>query len=82
MIDIKKLAALIAVAPMPEAEREAFIRLIPKLPAKRVAELAAILERQVRAMKKVRADGKKAVAKILDGEKIEALKRKIKSRVE
>jgi len=81
MTDLKKLAKLISAISMSDGEREAFIKLIPKLPAKHAAELTALFEKQVRDMRRVETEGKKLVAKVLDGRKIEALKKKIKSRV-
>lgn len=77
MTDLKKLAKLLAILPMSDGEREAFIKLIPKLPEERAKELTALFEKQARDLKRVETEGKRLVAKIVDEEKIAALKKKL-----
>ena len=82
MIDLKKLADLLAAAPMSPEERAAFVRLVPQLSMRQLEPLIAMLKRQVAAIRKVRADGKKAMGKLLDEKKIEKIQKKIKSKVD
>ena len=81
MIDLKKMAVLLAMAPMSDDMRDGYLKLIPQLPEKHATQLMALLERQVREMKGVEREGEKLVAKVLDDRKIAALKKKISSRV-
>ncbi len=77
MIDLKKLAKLIAAAPLSKGERDAYIKLIPKLPAEHVETLMVLLEKQTRALKQIRSTHAVQIRKVVDEKKIEQLKRKI-----
>ncbi len=78
MIDLKKMAAILAVAPISDDMRRGYVKLIPQLPEKYAEQLMTLLEKHVRDMKHVETEGKKLVAKVLDGRKIAAVKKKIK----
>ena len=77
MIDLKKMVALLAKAPMSDDMRDGYVKLIPQLPEKYAKQLMALFEKQVRDMRIVETEGRKLVAKVLDGRKIAALKKKI-----
>ena len=81
MIDLKKMAGLLAAAPMSDDMRKGYVKLIPQLPEKYAKQLMALLEKHVRDMKHVETEGKKLVANVLDGRKIAAVKKKISSRI-
>lgn len=80
MIDLKKMAKLLATAPMSDDMRDGYLKLIPQLPEKYAKQLMALLEKQVRDMRHVETEGKKIVGKVLDGKKIAALLKKISSK--
>ena len=52
MIDINKLATLVATIPMHDAEREAMIKLIPRMPLRHLRTLLHLLEGEWEALKR------------------------------
>ena len=80
MIDLKKMAAILAAAPMSDDMREGYCKLIPQLPEKLAKQLMALLGKQVRDMRHVETEERNIVAKVVDGRKIAAIKKKISSK--
>ncbi len=52
MIDVNKLAVLVASVPMHDAEREAMLKLIPKMPVRHLRTLFHLLEGEWAAIKR------------------------------
>ncbi len=76
-MDLKKLSKLIATAPLSVGERDAYIKLIPTLPAEHVEALMSLLEKQTRAIEQIRRMHTKQIRKLVDEKKIEQIKKNL-----
>lgn len=52
MIDVNKLAVLVANIPMHDAEREAMLKMIPRMPIRNLRTLLQLLEGEWAALKR------------------------------